>query len=429
MVASMANQYLYEDKTNLQSLQGCGNKVYAQQSVAGAVANVQQKADSVENLQLSPIVSATGVQAYNFRRYTAPLKSGFLGRWWDDERLAPILAVGGVRVEITLEDPEIALQQIQTTGNNNAGNAADITSDSALGAGLACGVTGAPANTWVAQAVTIENCGFAVGNVINCDGDVGAGVAVLGAARTITAIAAAGANIDVTFDGAAIAASNTNGIRLAQCNRSAIVRPQWRVVSVVPPQEMVNTIGGGFQYAFTTWDYHTSALLASATQHQVELNSVATRAQCIMSSFTEPAAEKLDAVSSYFIGNQPSELNLNSVQYFLNNRLQPVRAYNPNVNNQRVIAQHELAKSFDSISHEAVDLGNSEGANLAQYTNTFMIARQLAKRPYHYDLKSAEGQIRLEFSAVRANNVSINSFVWNTKILNVGSGAELAVIL
>ena len=58
-----------------------------------------------------------------------------------------------------------------------------------------------------------------------------------------------------------------------------------------------------------------------------------------------------------------------------------------------------------------------------------MIGRQLAKRPYYYDLKDAEGQIRLEFSNTRANNQQINTFVWSKKIVNVGAGAELAVVL
>jgi len=58
-----------------------------------------------------------------------------------------------------------------------------------------------------------------------------------------------------------------------------------------------------------------------------------------------------------------------------------------------------------------------------------MVGRQLAKRPYYYDLKDAEGQIRLDFSTTRTNNHTINTFVWSKKIVNVGAGAELAVIL
>lgn len=432
-IAAMANEYLYEDKTNLQSLQGCGKKVYAHDQSATAPSGVTPtlgSAHNPEDAQLSPVNSTDGTQAYNFRRFTAPLKSGFLGRWWDDERLCPVLATGGVRVEITLEDPQVALQVLNNNLSNQAGGAANITPEAAVGEGAACINRGPGAtNIFSVESTTVADCGFAVGNKVNLDGDLGAGVVNMGAARTITGMTLNGNDVEVTIDGAAIAASTDNSIRLSSAVKSANVRPSWRVVSVAPPADMINNISGGLQYEFTSYNYHTSSLLSSATQHQVELNSVATRAQCIMSSFVNTANTTKAGFSSYFAGAVPSELNLNSVQYFLKNRLQPVRAYDPNTTGQRVIAQHELAKSFDSISYEAVDLGNTDGANLDVYTNNFMIGRQLAKRPYYYDLKEAEGQIRLGFSAVRTDNFTINTFVWNKFVLNVGAGADIAVVI
>ena len=426
--SSITHQYLFEDKTNLQTLTGCGKQVFAQESAGGVKANVAPNANNVEDTVFSPIVEASGVQAYNFRRYTTPLKAGIF-RYWDSEKLCPILAFGGLRIEITLEDPEVALQLVDTTCLNQAGNAADITTSAAQGDGAACINRGGATNIFSLEATTIPKCGFSVGNVVNLDGDIGAAVANLGANRTITAMAQNGNDVEVTFDGAAIAASNDNSMRLATVSKACSIRPQFRVVSVAPPQSMIQSIGGGLNYEFTTWDYHTSSLLSSATQHQVELNSVATRAVCILSTFTDTSNTKKDLFSSYFSGSDATSLNLNSVQYFLKNRLQPVRSYDPRVKNQRIIAQHEVAKALDSVNYEAKDLGNSDGENLDIYTNTFMIGRQLAKRPYYYDLKDAEGQIRLEFSNTRANNQQINTFVWSKKIVNVGAGAELAVVL
>ena len=433
-IAAMANEYLYEDKTNLQSLQGCGKKVYANDQSGVAASGVTPtlgSAHNPEDAQLSPVNSTDGTQAYNFRRFTAPLKSGFLGRWWDDERLCPILATGGVRVEVTLEDPQVALQVLNNNLLNQGGAAANITPEAAIGEGAACEATLGFGATVDISGTTVGDCGFAVGNKILIDGKLGGAGAVvnLHAADAITSIAQSGANVTVQFGGAGFAASTDVSIRLASAVKSAKVRPSWRVVSVAPPADMINSISGGLQYEFTSYNYHTSSLLSSATQHQVELNSVATRAQCIMSSFVNTANTTKSGFSSYFAGGVPSELNLNSVQYFLKNRLQPVRAYDPNTTGQRVIAQHELAKSFDSISHEAVDLGNTDGANLDVYTNNFMIGRQLAKRPYYYDLKEAEGQIRLGFSAVRTDNFTINTFIWNKFILNVGAGADIAVVI
>lgn len=426
--SAITHQYLFEDKTNLQSLVGCGKKVYANESVGGTTTSVSSRAANVEDAVLSPIVEASGEQVFNFRRYTTPLKAGIF-RYWDDERLCPVLAFGGLRIEITLEDPTVCLPLLDTDCLNQAGAHANITTAAAVGDGAKCANTGGFGALFTLENTTIASCGFAVGNVINCDGDLGAGVVNLHSAVSITSMTQNAANVEVQFSGAGAAASTDNSIRLATVSRTASVRPQFRVVSVMPPADMVNSIGGGLQYEFTTFDYHTSSLLSSATQHQVELNSVATRAVCILSSFTDVADTKKELFSSYFNGSDATQLNLNSVQYFLKNRLQPVRAYNPQVKNQRIIAQHEVAKSLDSINYEAKDLGNTEGANLDIYTNTFLVGRQLAKRPYFYDLKDAEGQIRLEFSNTRTNNQTINTFVWSRKIVNVGAGAELAVVL
>jgi len=428
--SSITHQYLFEDKTNLQTLNGCGRKVFAQESAGGVKSQVAPEANRVEDAVFSPIVAATGVQAYNFRRYTTPLKAGIF-RYWDDEKLCPILAFGGLRIEITLEDPSICLQLLDTDCLNQAGNAADISTAAALGDGAACANTGGFGALFTLENTTIASCGFAVGNVINCDGDLGAGAGVetLHPAVNINSMTQAGANVQVQFSGAGAAASTSNSIRLATVVKTCSVRPQFRVVSVAPPQNMIQAIGGGLNYEYTTFDYHTSSLLSSATQHQVELNSVATRAVCILSTFTDSSKEKNDFFSSYFSGSDATTLGLNSVQYFLKNRLQPVRSYDPRVKNQRIIAQHEVAKALDSVNYEAKDLGNSEGENLDIYTNTFMIGRQLAKRPYYYDLKDAEGQIRLSFAGTRANNHQINTFVWSKKIVNVGAGAELAVVL
>ena len=412
--SSVTHQYLFEDKTNLQTLVGCGKEVFAQKSVSGAKQAVNPVADQVEDVVFSPIVSTSGEQAYNFRRYTTPLKAGIF-RYWDDERLCPVLAFGGLRIEITLEDPSIALQLCQTTCLNQAGAAADISTAAAIGAGAKCQNNGGLTTVFVVENTTVANCG--------------SGVVNRATGRTITAMAQSGSHVNVTIDGAQISAGNTNSIRLSSISKSCSIRPQFRVVSVAPPQSMIQSIGGGLNYEFTTWDYFTSSLLSSATQHQVELNSVATRAVCLLTTFTDVANTKKDLFSSYFDGSDATDLKLNSVQYFLKNRLQPVRAYNPQVKNQRIIAQHEVAKALDSVNYEAKDLGNSDGENLDIYTNTFMIGRQLAKRPYYYDLKDAEGQIRLEFSTTRTNNQQVNTFVWSKKIINVGAGAELAVVL
>ena len=107
----------------------------------------------------------------------------------------------------------------------------------------------------------------------------------------------------------------------------------------------------------------------------------------------------------------------------------PVRSVNPQPTEHKVTAMNEVKKTWDSVSREAQDFGNDDGKNLEKYTNTFLIGRQLAKKPYYYDLKDSEGQIRLGFSSAPGANYQVNTFVWNNKVVNVGAGAELNVLL
>lgn len=418
--ASMTHQYLFEDKTNLQSLQGCGSSVFANFNDAGTPLPTLPASNDPRDTILSP-VKTDGTQFYNFRRFTTPLKAGIL-RWWDSERLCPVLAFGGLRIEITLENPKVALHLIQPVASD--GTKYEISTNSANGIAIPNGQAGANILSDI-DFNSVEDSALAVGNLVK----ITSSAADLDTSITALQISGGGKLQFTLAD--AVPADGRTGMRLKLRTdvRSAIVRPQFRVMSVAPPQNMVNEIGGGFQYEYTTYDYLTSSLIASARQHQVEINSVATKALCLISTFTELAETELESASSYFTSATPSELNLNSVQYFLNNRLQPVRAYNPALNNEKVVAMNELVKAFSSISYEALDLGNADGDNLEQYTNSFAIARQLAKRPYHYDLKEAEGQIRLGFTGARADNVSINNFVWSKKVVVVNGNGDMEVVL
>ena len=112
------NQYFYEDPTNLTSLEGCGTQVFAQDvepvvTTDGELVPHGLLADQVADTLLSPI-RQNGRPVYQFRRYTIPLRAG-LFRWWDDERLCPIIALGGLRVVITLEDPKVCFSRLKPT--------------------------------------------------------------------------------------------------------------------------------------------------------------------------------------------------------------------------------------------------------------------------------------------------------------------------
>lgn len=423
---SYVNQYLFQDKTNLQSLEGCGKDVYAEKyDSAGAHQNTQLSANHVADAILSPINGTTGAGMFSYRRYTIPLKAGLFA-WWSDERLCPVAAFGGLRIELTLESPDKAFHQLQTGGVNPAGNPADISPNATRTACLKCrDEGGVRATIRTEQDLTVETCGFAKGNKITIFDSNN----VTGIEKTIDSIAAAGNKVEITFQGAGMAAATDITVKLTSVTRAATIKPQFRVISVAPPSDFVSRISGGFQYQFTTWDYHTSTVISTSTQHQVELNSVATKALALQSSFVNSAEEKEAMFSSYFAGSAPRQTNLNSYQYFINNRLMPVRSVNPQPTEHKVTAMNELKKTWDSVSHEAQDFGNDDGKNLEKYTNTFLIGRQLAKKPYYYDLKDSEGQIRLGFSSAPNANYQVNTFVWNNKVVNIGAGAELNVLL
>lgn len=425
--SSVNHQYLYEDKTNLQVLEGCGSDVYAYNAGSAPVTATPATPDAV----ISPI-KTDGTHYYNFRRFTTPLKSGVF-RWWDDDKLCPVMALGGgLRVEMTLENPNIALHYFKAVAEDGTEYA--IGPSSTVGIVMDDNGSGGALLTISSTKdfKSVEECGLAIGNTITVKNSA---ADITDAVVSGLAIAGSG-KLNITFTSAGTPAGVPNAatgvsVHLRGETRKCLVRPQLRVLSIAPPQDVVQRLGNGFKYEFTSYDYHTSTLLASATRHQVELNSVATKAVCIMSSFSNTSLYESDDSSSYFTGATPQLTDLNSVQYFLNNRLSPVRAYNPRILNEKVVAMNETTKAFDSVSREAQDLGNDDGANLADYTNTFLISRQLAKRPFYYDLKDAEGQIRLGFlnTPTRTQPFQINTFIWSKKVIDIAGDGNVEVML
>ena len=416
---AIANQYLFEDKTNLQAMSGCGAKVHAKEVNAGGVlVPTLNESENINNNLLSPI-NTTGEAVYNFRRYTSPLKTGIM-RYWDDERLCNVIGLQGLRIEITLAEPAEACFNL--VAKDESGVFHDITE-----AGLPCAdiAAGAVNTITTTDDFQLNAVGLCVDNKI----EIFTTVTPDGHSRTITGLVKNGDKVDITFNGTAI--GNTAGVvvKFQSDTRALKVRPEFKVLSVAPPPELVNQMANGFNYEFTTFDHFVDNIPQNARKHLIELNSVASRAVCVMTAFSN--VEKLGGrtSSSLYAGDVPNDMNLNSVVYFLKSRLVPVRPYDPRNNKEKIIALHEIVKSLNSINKEAKDLGNSDGLNAQSYTNTFMIGRQLARSPYYYNLGEAEGQIRLGFSAGRAHDILANTFVWSRKIVSVTADGGVAVVL
>jgi len=90
-------------------------------------------------------------------------------RYWDDEKLVPLLNLLGLRIEITLQDPKICLQQLVAT-TTPAGVPTNVSLASTLTqatANFACNNNDGTDQFVVStQNCTVHNCGLAVGNSI-----------------------------------------------------------------------------------------------------------------------------------------------------------------------------------------------------------------------------------------------------------------------
>lgn len=424
--AAIENQYFYDDKTNIQSLQGVGQDAYAVDIDSnGDRLTTAPRTDEVNDVVLSP-VDSSGNPVYNYRVFTTPLKAGIF-RWWDDERLCPVLNLLGLRIEITLEDPKIALLPLSVI--SDTGERSYIGSQTT---GVSClDLTGAGSDEFVEVNITgglsnpVANCGFAVGNSISIRGTGGANQT-----KTITAITTTGittGQVRLEFSGALPDALTGVTVVLAGDNRAYKVEPEFRVLQVMP-QDMSGAMGG-IDYEFTTYDMYFDTLFSSQRKHQVDIPSVQSRALAIMSEFHDPSNEQDERFCSLFTGSGPDELNMDSVQYFIKGRLQPVRAYDPRRAREKIISEHELVKALTTINKEPEDLGQSDQHNLNDYTNTYLIARELARGNYFYDLTDAEPQIRLGFSNTRTQNEQISTWVWSKRVVVADPQQGIRVIL
>ena len=430
------NQYFYDDKTNIRAMSGVGSEAYAYSVTDsnGTQTPTAPLANSPNDCVLSPIQNAgvSGAAVYNYRVFTTPLKCGIF-RWWDDEKLTPVLNMLGLRIEITLEDPKRALLNVEAV--SAAGVAHSLVGDGTADSGFPCQAinnSDTIESTLVFTAGNEENdCGFAIGNVVHLKNSADALITnAAGTSFTIIDINATGANeASIQFDVASTGGDSGAGVHMYLTNdtRAYKVEPEFRVLTVAPQD--VSGVMDGVDYEFTSYDLYFDTLFTSQLKHQVDIPCVQTRALAIMSQFEDMTFSEGRQYSSYFSGSQPTPMNCNSVQYFIKGRLAPVRAYDPRATKEKIIAEHELVKALTTINKEPQDLGQADKFNLNNYTNTWVVARELARGNYFYDLSDAEPQIRLGFSGTRTNNLTINTAVWSKKIVVADPQQGIRVIL
>ena len=474
-------QYRIDDPTMISQVEGTNKHL---QSRAGLVPdnnlpislpNHRNTYSQIEHNRLSP-VNATQHPIYQPIRLCCPLRCGIF-RHWDDEALVPVLLMGGLRIELVLaENHEVLdlpfihdeagkngsmyhlnpkmLREIPVVATANAGNLAN----------------GQTAVDIMEVGVKMDTCGLAVGNKIMLQGQA-TNNADFRLLTTITAIdqTGHGGKTKITFanaiagagGGSVVNANNVNpttnrnggqagadannakgGLRLSlsavdltEGTSSYKIRSaEFRLMLEMPPSPMKN-----MDYVFTSYDTFNDTIPRTQVNMNQDITSVASKAVSLFTLYENQAKNSMPNVGmcEYYSGKAPFQagFDLNSVVYFINNRLYPLRPYNPSPKEDKVINQNELVKAFGTLNIPVKSLGCGEYCNLDIYTNRYLHARELARQPAVFNLQNAEPSIRLGFASARGVdemneqivNVRMGTFVFSKKVLNIDGESGLTL--
>lgn len=455
---SVENQYKTDDKNQLAIKEGVRLPCIAKSNThtgKGTWSSVSEMSNPeiTTNGLLSPIEN-DGNAVYMTRRYCVPLRCGIF-RWWDDEKLIPILNMGGLRIEIILETPQLALQRmcgvsltapilpLDISGVNGSAGAVEgrgyETKASVNANDKLITINGCPGNS---TARAIELSGFAVGNKIIYRYPVTAGGAIEIQCRNIVSMAVVGADLVITTDGADYPARDAGNVFLdlgvsnggGEWAGTQAVEPSYKVMNtefrlcvVAPTQAQAKQLTSAINYEFTTYDLFLDNISTSTLRHQVPIHSIASKAKCIMSMIYDVSNEKHIKSQNYYAGlqdgrngHQDNSYN-NDVVFFINNKLYPLRSYNPLSRHDRVLNINENVKAWNAINMPIRSYGEARKGQLEDYVNTHLISRELARGDFVFDLRNAEPELRLGFNIARQNNLRVQTFVWSKKIVSTSS--------
>lgn len=465
-------QYEHDDKTNLQTMEGCPKHMESKcnfgrmaTAVNGGVEERQNLSVNnnkntyldAENNRLSVCLN-DGSPTYTSTRFITPLRCGIF-RHWDDERLVPVLMLGGLRIEIELAPVGEALT-LHGSGVRKVGNLTTVrtgvapnghlNSVSAGNLGARIGVSavvgdgnsvgGATQRVFTIASNTLVDddslkvaYGLAVGNRITL-------TALAGNATfngNIVSMAVANNLLNITVDndlGAATQATTFVSLATTLDNTAVdylITNTEFRLLRVSVPKSPPKNMS----YEFTTYDLFKDTIPSTQLNFNQEITSVASRALGIFSLFEDPRQTGSQALArlgqnGYYAGVSAGEqgVNMNEVVYFINNKLYPLNAYNVNPTGDKVITLNELVKAWSSIGVRCKSLGCGEFADLDVYTNRFIVARELARDGSVFNLQNAEPQLRLTFTAARANdlynqdpftNLNMLTYVFSKQVIQI----------
>jgi len=473
--SSIENQYLEEDNQHNQIKNGVSPdpRAYACSQDPGTKVNTISevgrdgfKRDNSElgALNFSQISSGAGTQSdtvdtdidiemcakkFAARKFLIPLKAGIFSHFGVSEKLTPILLFGGLRIEITFASDKRVMTRIYAKTDANTYKMDNY--DNGLPVDNVVAGGGGATQTTLKQIIITDDItdpallGITRGAKMTLDKDAaGAGGAatqtanfvVEGVRRVNSGTGVPGNKICLTFNTALTQMDGTD-CRIYFQNATAALDTQTyklknvelKVLQVIPPQNLMKSMIKESQFDFISWDCFLDNLPSSSLSHQSEITSVASAAKSIFTHYISVGHQDNHFHQNYYTGQPPHNTHLNSIQYFINNKLYPLKAYNPQAKNDKVVNMNELVKAFQTIGKQVKKLGECRGGNIADYTNTYLHARELARgEQFVYNLKDAEPQIRLGFSQERSvqgtgmyavNNARMIHFVFSVKTIMV----------
>lgn len=428
------NQYMRDDYSTLERLEGVGSPSYQymNQSLPNNILNrstTNLAPSKVENNLISPVNADDSTQAYTPRRFCIPIKSGVFSHWWDEEKLCPVMNLGGLRMVFTFGKNEEVCKRLGFSP-------IDVIDTKPLtgGFGIPLQTTTEAGDTFSTRIsevngnfANVNDTGLAVGNKIIIQTATGG----VQQERTITGLTLSDVDpgqIIINLDDEVGAYLNPFLVLNTAVRPSFLVQNvELRVLQMVVPKDGMDKLAKPMKYEYTTYDQFHHTIPSTILRDQIPITSVASKAKAVFTHFVETDAELNQTQKSYYSGMGPTELGLNSVQLFVNNKLYPLQAINPQSTNDKALMQNEIVKSFIAIGKQPLNLGTNEYGGLNDYSNTFLYARELARGNFVYNLQNAEPEVRLGFSAIR-NNCRTNTYVFSKKIVDI-SAKGLAVML
>ena len=477
---NIEHQYYHDSWNNKINHEGVGEPVQSwTHSVDGAnvVTSKRSVPDSknIANNQLSPLqrdverdgtnhTMVGGKPAYMTRRFCIPLKCGIFGAYDMEEKAIPVMNFGGLRIEITLAEPKEALQRLGcvrknlSLNNNQKDEVVDLvaglsvaggdvaTDFSAGGVALDIVCQGDDGNIAYSGLDNIQRAGLCVGNKINFSGKNTANAdfsvdAVITKVHNNPTKANGGETLDpaIIIDGdlkgslfkqlvieTNVIAGGPNGYKA-----NAVVKVknddlnyrvngvELRLLQVVPPPNVADSLMKGIDYEFTSYEVFFDNIPTATLRHQIPIHSVASKALAIFTQLygSSNADGAVAGAMDKLVGILPKDSKVNDIVFFINNRLYPLRSYNPQKHADRVLCLNELVKSFRAIGKQPLNLGSVDFDDMEDYTNTPLIARELARNGMVFDLRNAEPELRVAFESARTEILRANTFVFSKKII------------